>query len=60
MAGDVNQDGVFDSQDLVQIAAAGLYNIPNANPSYDHGDFNGDGDFNSRDLVFALQAGYTQ
>ena len=56
--GDSNEDGVFNSSDLVAVLAAGKYEdgIPN-NATYDEGDWNQDGDFDSGDFVFALAAG---
>jgi hypothetical protein len=56
--GDSNNDGVFDSSDLVAIFMIGKYedSIPN-NATFDEGDWNQDGDFTSADLVFAFQAG---
>lgn len=59
-AGDVNGDGIFNSQDLVLVFAAGKYedDIPN-NATFEEGDWDGDGDFTTADLVAALQLGYT-
>jgi hypothetical protein len=56
--GDVNDDGVFNSSDLVRVFQAGQYEdgIPR-NSSFAEGDFNGDGEFDSSDLVLAFQAG---
>lgn len=53
--GDVTQDGVFDSTDLLEALKAGKYEdgIP-GNATFAEGDFNGDGDFNSADLVWAF------
>ncbi|MCA9213960.1 MAG: VCBS repeat-containing protein [Planctomycetales bacterium] len=58
IVGDVNDDGIFDSSDLVQVFARGQYEdgIP-GNATYEDGDWNQDGDFDSTDLVFAFQAG---
>ncbi|MCA9217695.1 MAG: lamin tail domain-containing protein [Planctomycetales bacterium] len=56
--GDVNNDGVFDSSDLVAVFAAGEYEDGIAgNSSYETGDWNGDGDFDTRDFVFVFTAG---
>jgi ELWxxDGT repeat protein len=56
--GDVNNDGVFNSSDLVSVFQAGKYEdgIP-FNATFEEGDWNGDGDFNTSDLVYAFQAG---
>lgn len=56
--GDSNNDGVFDSSDLVKVLQAAEYkdNVQ-GNSKYDEGDWNGDGEFTTADLVFALQAG---
>ena len=58
LTGDANNDGVFNSNDLVQVFKAGEYedNILE-NSTFDEGDWNGDGDFESSDLVHAFQAG---
>lgn len=54
--GDANLDGVFDSQDFVQVFTAGLYetNLP---AFWWEGDWNEDGVFDSGDFVVAFQAG---
>ena len=58
VAGDSNNDGVFDSSDLVLALQAGGYEDGvYRNSSYDTGDWNGDGEFDSRDIVFVFQAG---
>ena len=56
--GDSNDDGVFNSSDLVKVFQAGQYedNLK-GNSTFDDGDWNGDGDFDSSDLVFAFRAG---
>jgi ELWxxDGT repeat protein len=58
LVGDSNNDGVFDSLDLVKALQAGKYEdgIPQ-NATFEEGDWNGDGDFDSNDLISALQAG---
>ena len=55
--GDSNDDGIFNSSDLVLVFRAGEYDdgTPN-NSTFDEGDWNGDGDFDSGDLVFVFQA----
>jgi ELWxxDGT repeat protein len=55
--GDSNNDGVFDSSDLVRVFQAGKYNgdVEKA-VNFDEGDWNGDGLFDSSDLVAAFQA----
>ena len=56
--GDSNDDGVFDSGDLVTVFQSGKYEDDMSdNTNFDEGDWNGDGDFDSGDLVFAFQAG---
>jgi hypothetical protein len=56
--GDANLNGMFNSSDLVQVLAAGLYEdaIPQ-NAGWSSGDWNCDGDFTTSDLVAALAAG---
>lgn len=56
--GDANLDGEFNSTDLIQVLAAGLYNDNEpGNSGWLEGDWNGDGDFDSTDLIAALQSG---
>jgi hypothetical protein len=56
--GDANDDGVFNSSDLVQVFQAGEYEDRILrNSSYEEGDWNGDGEFDSSDLVVAFQTG---
>ena len=56
--GDANKDGLFNSNDLVQVFQAGEYEDGIAENSYwTTGDWNSDGDFSSRDLVAAFRAG---
>ncbi len=56
--GDSNLDGIFDSQDLVTIFAAGEYeDAVVGNSTWYTGDWNMDDEFNSKDLVLALQDG---
>lgn len=58
LPGDANDDGVFDSSDLVQVFSTGHYEDSiRWNSSFEDGDWNGDGEFTSSDLVFAFQAG---
>ena len=59
--GDSNDDGRFDSSDLVKVFQTAHYEdgVPN-NSTFDEGDWNQDGEFDSRDLVFAFQAGNYQ
>jgi hypothetical protein len=56
--GDSNDDGIFNSSDLIVVFQAGEYEdeIPD-NSTFNEGDWNGDGDFDSGDLVAAFQAG---
>ncbi len=59
LIGDVTDDGVFDSSDLVTVFQAGEYEDGIAgNSGFEDGDWNGDGDFDSGDLVFAFQGGH--
>ena len=58
VAGDVNGDGQFDSADLVQVFALGMFEDGIANnANFFQGDWNGDGDFTSQDFVFVFQLG---
>ncbi|MEZ6115989.1 MAG: hypothetical protein R3C28_05380 [Pirellulaceae bacterium] len=58
VVGDSNNDGRFDTADLVRIFQAGEYRDEIAmNSTFDEGDWNQDGEFDSSDLVFAFQAG---
>jgi hypothetical protein len=56
--GDSNDDGVFNTSDLVHVFQVGEYldAVPD-NSTFADGDWNLDGDFTSSDLVFAFQAG---
>ena len=56
--GDADLDGVFDSNDMVQVFVAGEYEdgIP-GNSTWAEGDFGGDGEFDSDDMVLAFQTG---
>ncbi len=58
LPGDSNNDGIFDSADLVRVFNAGKYEdgIP-GNATYEEGDWNLDGDFDSSDLVLAFRTG---
>jgi hypothetical protein len=59
LIGDVNDDGIFNSSDLVSVFQAGKYEDGiDGNATYDEGDWNQDGDFDSSDLVLAFQAGH--
>ncbi len=56
--GDSNNDGHFDSADLIAVFVAGEYeDAVEDNSVWETGDWNGDGDFNTTDLVYAFQAG---
>ena len=58
IVGDSNDDGIFDSSDLVRVLQAGEYeDAVDSNSTFDEGDWNGDGDFDSTDFIFAFQAG---
>jgi hypothetical protein len=54
--GDANLDKEFNSSDLVQVLASGLYEV-DSDSKWSTGDFNGDGRSNSGDLVAALADG---
>ncbi|MBJ43268.1 MAG: hypothetical protein CMJ80_08340, partial [Planctomycetaceae bacterium] len=54
--GDVNLDGVFNSDDLVELFTEGLYNTDNE-ATWTSGDWNGDCRFDSDDLVLAFIEG---
>ena len=54
--GDSNNDGLFDSADLLVVFAAGKYGSGQP-ATRAEGDWNGDGVFDSRDLIAAFQAG---
>jgi hypothetical protein len=56
--GDANLNGVFDSSDLVQVFAVGLYEVRDAvEAGWGSGDWNGDGLFSTADMVAVFQAG---
>ena len=56
--GDVNLDGVFDSEDLVRLLQIGSFEEGDDRDStWGDGDWNGDGDFTSEDFVLAFQSG---
>ncbi|MCA9213381.1 MAG: VCBS repeat-containing protein [Planctomycetales bacterium] len=58
VVGDSNNDGVFNSADLVMVFRSVEYEDRFVNNStFVEGDWNGDGDFDSSDLTFAFQAG---
>jgi hypothetical protein len=59
LAGDSNDDGVFNSSDLVRVIQSGEYEdgVPR-NTTFDEGDWNGDQEFDSSDLVLAFQFGH--
>jgi hypothetical protein len=60
--GDSNLDGLFDSDDLVQVFQTGQYeDIMAGNSTWSTGDWNADGDFTTSDLITALaDGGYEQ
>jgi hypothetical protein len=56
--GDVNDDGRFNSADLVAVFQRGQYEDGmRSNSEFEDGDWNGDRQFNSSDLVLAFQSG---
>lgn len=54
--GDVNLDGVFDSNDLIDVVQHNLYETDEV-ATWTTGDFNGDCKFDSNDLIAALADG---
>ena len=54
--GDANLDGVFDSNDFVQVFSVGKYELPEL-AVWSEGDWNGDGLFSSGDFVAAFADG---
>ncbi len=59
LTGDSNDDGFFDSSDLVAVFQQGEYQDDVAgNSTFDNGDWNLDGEFDSSDLAFAFEAGH--
>ena len=59
IAGDANQDGRFDSSDLIQVFQAGAYQ-KNTPAGWAEGDWNCDHRFDTSDLVAAFQQGHYQ
>lgn len=56
LVGDSNNDGVFDSADLVLVFAAGEYEDSLLqNSTWEEGDWNEDGEFDTADIVLAFQ-----
>ncbi|MEZ6116712.1 MAG: lamin tail domain-containing protein [Pirellulaceae bacterium] len=56
--GDANRDGVFNSDDLLQLFQNGEFEDDvEDNSTFEEGDWNGDGDFTTADLVVAFQYG---
>jgi hypothetical protein len=56
--GDVNEDGRFDSSDLVIVFQSAEYEDEIVqNSTYNDGDWDGDFEFTSSDLVLAMQSG---
>ena len=56
LIGDSNDDGVFNSGDLVRVFQVGKYEDGiDGNANFDEGDWNQDGDFDSSDLVAAFK-----
>ncbi|MEZ6119186.1 MAG: FG-GAP-like repeat-containing protein [Pirellulaceae bacterium] len=54
--GDANNDGVFDSADLVAVLSKNTFET-GAAATFNEGDWNQDGQFTTQDLVFAFQFG---
>ncbi|MCA9148585.1 MAG: hypothetical protein KDA92_04780 [Planctomycetales bacterium] len=58
VAGDANLDGVFDTQDLIDVFQRGKYrDVPINNSTWYDGDWNCDGEFDTADLVEAFTQG---
>ena len=55
--GDANRDWLFNSQDIIQVFQAGLYETGET-ATWATGDWTGDSLFDSSDLIYAFQAGY--
>ncbi|MFC1757824.1 choice-of-anchor Q domain-containing protein [Planctomycetota bacterium] len=56
LVGDVNDDGIFDSSDLVLIFQQAKYEVVQPEDvTFEQGDWNDDGLFDSSDLVLAFQ-----
>ncbi|MCA9212898.1 MAG: hypothetical protein KDB27_07535, partial [Planctomycetales bacterium] len=56
LVGDSNDDGQFDSQDLLLVLKAGEYEDQiGGNSTFEEGDWNGDGDFDSADIVYVFR-----
>lgn len=55
--GDSNDDGIFDSSDLVTIFTAGKFET-GSDATFNEGDWNLDGVFDSADMVLAIQVGH--
>lgn len=60
--GDANLNGAFDTEDLVQVFAAGTYeDSALKNSNWQTGDWDWDGEFTASDLIVAFQdGGYNQ
>ncbi len=59
VVGDANMDGIFDSEDLIEVFKSGQYEDGEArNSIWRTGDWNGDNECDSSDLLFALQRGH--
>ena len=57
-AGDANQDGVFNLEDLTFVFQAGEFEDGiNDNSTWAEGDWDGDGDFTTEDFVYAFRVG---
>ena len=58
LVGDANDEGAFNSSDMVQVFQAGEYEDGfDGNSTFDKGDWDGDGDFTTSDMVMAFQSG---
>jgi len=56
LAGDANEDGLFDTSDLLSLLAGQKFTTGEP-ATWEEGDFNGDGLFDDDDLIAALAAG---
>ncbi len=59
LLGDSDDNGIFNSRDLVRAFEAGKYEDDiGDNATFEEGDWNQDGDFDSSDLVLAFKTGH--
>ena len=59
LIGDVDDNGIFDSSDLIAVLKAGKYEDGIAqNASFEEGDWDGNGEFDSHDMIIAVAANH--